>query len=78
VLSDLNLDQITFLGVGIARAGTAAVGAPLACGAWTVELGSTGAITSLVHRAAKATDWASEAKLALDVKVILTQPFIFH
>ena len=40
---------------------TAAAGTPLKCGAWTVKLGATGAITSLVHSAAK-TDWAAKAK----------------
>lgn len=38
------------------------VGAALQCGAWTVKLGSSGAMTSLVRKDKPSVDWASESK----------------
>ena len=38
------------------------VGKPLQCGGWTVKLGASGAMASLVHSSNSSVDWASESE----------------
>ena len=38
------------------------VGTPLQCGGWTIKLGASGAMASLVHSSNSSVDWASESE----------------